>query len=108
MDKWRKNPPARRAEVKPRNSAHSGGIRNEYLIRVCSPGGKAIPDALVLFSSYDDNTPDINEQVVATDRRREFHNRRGLLRRSARELLQKRSAAALARYPRLRGWPRSV
>ena len=70
MAEWRRKPQLPdRAKVQPLQDAADRSVRNEYRVRVVSPKGEAIPDALLTFWAWDGRGQYANEQTVATDRR---------------------------------------
>jgi hypothetical protein len=54
-----------RAQPDPREGPAGRGIRNEYHVRVVSPAGAPIPDALLMFTAYDGFVG--NNQIVRSD-----------------------------------------
>ena len=54
------------APLKPWKSSISGGVRNQYRVRVVSAKGTAIPDAVIQFSAWDPRGH-CNDQTVVTD-----------------------------------------
>jgi hypothetical protein len=68
MAEWRNRPRLPdRARVQPLEDAADRSVRNKYRVRVVSPKGKPIPDALLTFWAWDGCGQYANEQTVATD-----------------------------------------